>query len=67
MNIIIEMPNEDVKHTFTNFNKAIRFCEKEFGYGKEIETEKWKEIKQSKSVSSLKEFLWNDGLWVELQ
>lgn len=62
----ITMPNEDVTYDFTNFNKAVRFCEKEFGYGDEIEVRSWKSVKKSKKFSLLKDFLWEDGLWVEL-
>lgn len=66
MTITIEMPDEDIRHSFTSFNKAVKFCETEFGYGKEIEVDAWKEIKKTKDMTILKDFLWIDGLWVEL-
>lgn len=62
----ITLPDEDATETFTSFSAAIKFCEAEFGYGKFIEPEVWKTVKKSKNFEDLKDFLWHDGLWVEL-
>jgi len=62
----ITMPNEDKIEVFTNFNKAIKFCEEKFEYGTVFQVSKWKEVKKSKDFNTLRDFLWLDGLWVEL-
>lgn len=62
----ITTPDDGIDHSFTSLKEACKFCEKEFGYGRTVEIDIWKEIKKTSSLEILKDFLWHEGLWVEL-
>lgn len=49
--------------TFDDFNKAVKFCEDEYGYGGEA----WELVKQTNNFHDLEAFLIDDGIHAEVK